>query len=117
MTQDLTKINSPWGLLDAETQEALAAAVWHSGKVVQIYLLEGWSDVDETQNLSFCYYLTYRIKPEPEVVSRWANVYNDECGISHKSRELADRLGFPDRICVLRIDWHDGVPSFHKEEN
>ena len=116
MTQDLTKINSPWGLLDEDTKAAVKKAQ-RSGKGVQFYGGGGWVDSESEGEHIWFNYMTYRIKPEPEVVSRWANVYNDECGISHKSRELADRLGFPDRICVLRIDWHDGVPSFHREEN
>lgn len=116
MTQDLTKINSPWGLLDAETKKALKEAE-RKGKVVQRFSDAGWAD--HTTTHPPCWYdsVTYRLKHEAEVVRRWVNVYFSGCSVSHKSREWADKNRFPDRICVLRIEWHDGVPSFHREEN
>ena len=116
MTQDLTKINSPWGLLDAETQEALKEA-YRNGKVVQEYTKFGWGDLADVDTPGWLKTATYRIRPEPVVVSRWVNVYDGGCQPSRNSRELADRSGRPNRICVLRIDYCDGVPSFHREEN
>ena len=115
MTQDLTKINSPWGLLDEETKTAVKKAE-RNGKIVQWYSDAGWADHHPSLH-GWIESVTYRIKPEPEVVSRWANVYDNECVSSYSSREMADKHQRPNRICVLRIDYCDGVPSFHKEEN
>jgi hypothetical protein len=116
MTQDLTKITTPFGLLDAETQKALMEA-HRNGKAAQIYTRRGWCDIKLTPD--WCASVTYRIKPEPEpeVVSRWVNVYDHEVVVSESSRELADKYAGDDRICVLRIDYCDGDVSFHKEEN
>jgi hypothetical protein len=115
MTQDLTKINSPWGLLDVETKAALQEAE-RNGKVVQRHSGFGWVSYNPNTN-GWYGHMTYRIKPELKVVSRWINVYYVECGSMHNTRECADKHQNANRICVLRIDWHDGVPSFHKEEN
>ena len=114
MTHDLTKITTPFGLLDAETQDALRQA--YSDNIgVQVYTRHGWIDmVVSPEWYGSC---TYRIKPEQEVVSRWVNVYDHEVVVSESSRELADKYAGDDRICVLRIDYCDGDVSFHKEEN
>lgn len=114
MTQDLTKITTPLGLLDVETEEALKKAHRNS-KVVQQFTEAGWVDHTTAYPPGWNDVLTYRIKPEPVVVSRWANVYDDDFGSMHNTREEADKSKEDDRICVLRIDWHDGVPSFHRE--
>ena len=57
------------------------------------------------------------IKPEPKVVSKWANVYKGHIGLDVNSRLLVDLHVKAERLCVLRIDWCDGDVSFHKEEN
>jgi hypothetical protein len=62
---DLTKITTPYGLLDKDTQEALKTA--HSlGKTIQIFdILGKWSEVC---NPKFDVALAYRVKPEPVTV-------------------------------------------------
>lgn len=59
--QDLTKITTPFGLLDKETQEALNS---YKGKI-QVYLgQKGW--VDKYGALDPLWLdFTYRAKPEP----------------------------------------------------
>ena len=115
MTHDLTKITTPFGLLDTETQKALMEA-HRNGKAAQIYTRRGWCDTKLTPD--WCASVTYRIKPESEVVSRcrWVNVYTQYLGLFEHSRELADKYAGGGRICVLRIDYCDGDVSFHKEE-
>ena len=116
MTQDLTKITTPFGLLDAETQDALRQAYSDNIEAqMQIYTSGGWRYYIGL-NSDWCESFTYRIKPESEVVSRWWNVYDHEVVASHGSRELADKYAGDERICVLRIDYCDGDVSFHKEE-
>lgn len=64
MTQDLTKINSPFGLLDVETREALKEAE-RNGKVVQRFTNKGWLGYNGTKiTPGWIYFLTYRIKPD-----------------------------------------------------
>jgi hypothetical protein len=112
MTHDLTKITTPFGLLDTETQKALMEAS-RNGKAAQIYTQDGWEDMPAL--FSFIS-IVWRIKPESEVVSRWVNVYDHEAVASESSRELADKYADDGRICVLRIDYCDGDVSFRKEE-
>ena len=114
MTQDLTKITTPFGLLDAETQDALRQAYSDNiGVQMQIYTSRGWTDM--VVSPEWCSSSTYRIKPKPEVVSMWANVYTQSIGGQMNSRRAVDLCGFG-RLCVLRIDWCDGDVTFHKEE-
>lgn len=56
MTQDLTKITTPFGLLDAETQEALRA---HGGPY------QWWQGVWEDIEPNWVGTMTYRVKPQP----------------------------------------------------
>jgi hypothetical protein len=117
MTQDLTKITTPFGLLDAETQDALRQAYSdNTGVQMQIYTSRGWADMVVSPEWYGSF--TYRIKPEPEVVSMWASIYTQYIGLFESSREMADKNStlHKDRICVLRIDWCDGDVTFHKEE-
>jgi hypothetical protein len=116
MTHNLTKITKPFGLLDAETQDALRQA--YSDNIgVQIYTRHGW--IDMMVSPEWCGSCTYRIKPEQEVVSRWVNVYDVDLRgvvVLESSRELADKYAGGGRICVLRIDYCDGDVTLHKEE-
>ena len=57
MTQDLTKITMPFGLLDAETAEALQA---HGGPY-EMFGYSGWEDI----NPNWIRHLVYRVKPTP----------------------------------------------------
>jgi hypothetical protein len=62
MTHDLTKITTPFGLLDAETQDAIRQA-YSDNRGVQIYTRHGW--IDMVVSPEWCGSCTYRIKPEP----------------------------------------------------
>ena len=64
MTQDLTKINVPFGLLDAETQEALRA---HGGPY-ECWFVEEWVEVDPP---AWDYIRVYRVKPQPPKPREW----------------------------------------------
>ena len=55
---DLTKITTPFGLLDPETQEALRA---HGGPLEQFRGV-GWGDVN---SIGLTRSITYRVKPSP----------------------------------------------------
>jgi hypothetical protein len=113
MTHDLTKITTPFGLLDAETQDAIRQA-YSDYRGVQIYTRHGWIDmVVSPEWRGPC---TYRIKPESEVVSRWVNVYAQYFGEEANSRRAVDVAACNGRVCVLRVDWCDGDVTFHKEE-
>lgn len=113
MTQDLTKITTPFGMLDGGTQNALKAAFLDE-KELQFYGNEGfWKTIGGDP--SWFKGTVYRVKPEPVTVSMWANVYPDGCGCSHDSRKMADRGASTRRIAVLRIDITDGEVTFHKE--
>lgn len=58
---DLTKIEKPFGLLDAETQQALRV----SGGPFQVYNSPGvWRDLSEN-GVSFFRDTVYRVKPTP----------------------------------------------------
>jgi hypothetical protein len=113
MTHDLTKITTPFGLLDAETQDALRQA--YSDNIgVQVYTRHGWTDmVLSPEWYGSC---TYRIKPDPKLVSQWVNIYAQSVGNQENSRREVDVAAVNGRICVLRIDWCDGDVTFHKEE-
>jgi hypothetical protein len=90
MTQDLTKITAPLGLLDAETQQALCHAFFMDQLEVQLYNRFGqWEKV--TQDQSLHRNITYRVKPEPVTVSNWWNIYTPDALGFHHTRERADR--------------------------
>ena len=116
MTQDLTKITAPLGLLDAETQQALCRAFFMDQLEVQLYNRFGqWEKV--TQDQSLHRNTTYRVKPEPVTVSKWFNVYKWGVGCSHSSRIESDSaFAIKPRIAVLRIDYTDGEVTSHIEE-
>jgi hypothetical protein len=71
---DLTKITTPFGLLDKETQEALVAA-----PLVTVQFWDGpygWKDHD---NSEFFSRNVYRVKPQPRKarVLGWASLHSD----------------------------------------
>ena len=57
---DLTKITTPLGLLDAETQEALKA---HGGPYEVFYAAGRWLEMGVSR--SWDRHITYRVKPQP----------------------------------------------------
>ena len=113
MTQDLTKITTPFGLLDAETQQALKAA-YADGHTIQNFITPGeWSDINYEPIWSIV--STYRVKPAPVTVSKWTNVYPWGVGCSYECRNRADKAASKRRLAVLRVDITDGKVTFHKE--
>ena len=93
---DLTKITTPFGLLDEETQVALKE---HAGPW-EFFDGATWSDI-ESPNFFAAY--VYRVKPKPpEPREWWINVYVDGLGFPHTTRADAD--GFGDgRIERIRV--------------
>lgn len=66
---DLTKITTPFGLLDAETQEALRA---HGGPYEWYHgAKRGWLDDPNPQHTFYKGSLTIRVKPQPPKPREW----------------------------------------------
>lgn len=61
---DLTKITTPFGLLDAETQEALRA---HGGPY-ECWFVEEW---EELECPGWDWMRVYRVKPQPPKPREW----------------------------------------------
>lgn len=82
---DLTKITTPFGLLDPETQEALRE--WENG--VEVYKGDlGWVYIDPWFDLD----CTYRARPAPltpdsidwsHVAPEWKWMARDQCGMAY----------------------------------
>ena len=62
---DLTKITTPFGLLDAETQEALKA---HGGPYEFYQMMGSWRGEDSP---AFAAIIVYRVKPAPPKPREW----------------------------------------------
>lgn len=82
MTIDLTKITTPFGLLDNETQEQLRAA-HDAGMLLQLYLANGWDNPSRDYNFNRPY-CVYRLapgqvwpKPEPKRDVRYFHLWDD----------------------------------------
>jgi hypothetical protein len=59
MTHDLTKITTPFGLLDAETQDAIRQA--YSDNIgVQIYTRHGWIDMVVSPRMVWRLYIPHQ---------------------------------------------------------
>ena len=115
MTQDLTKITTPFGLLDVETQAALVAA-YKDGQTIQFHTSGGFWKHRYPAPLWFKT-KTYRVKPEPVTYSMWSNIYHMSIGCSYPSREDADSAASSSSpLAVLRIDSVDGKLTAHIEE-
>jgi len=79
---DLTKITTPFGLLDAETQEALKA---HGGPY-EVLNNAGWS---EREAPTWVGWMTYRVKPQPPKPREWWVTMYD--GAVWDKREQAEK--------------------------
>ena len=64
---DLTKITTPFGLLDEETQQALRDYDQQNG-ILQYFTPSGW--VDRKPRSDFMAALAYRAKPKPEILTQ-----------------------------------------------
>ena len=67
---DLTKITTPFGLLDKDTQDALKAA-FETTDCIEVYTPAGWKSPTPQWNAN----VTYRAKPEPVRVERLLPLY------------------------------------------
>lgn len=70
---DLTKITTPFGLLDEETQDALMA---HGGPYEYWASIGKWSDV--RLNPAWGVATTYRVKPQPPKPREWWINYDND---------------------------------------
>lgn len=113
---DLSKINSPLGLLDDDTRKRLMQS---TEEIEFLSLNMGiWCHTDEP---SWMPGTTYRVKPKPVITSVWVNCYRTgEFGSICKSRDIADNstsYGVK-RSCVFRIEFEKGGhnPKICREE-
>jgi len=107
---DLTKNSTPWCLLHANTQARMQAE-----PEVQVLAGDGtWKDLAPLWTPTS----TYRVKPKPVRVVRWANVYPNSNDSSCISRASADLYKGPNRLCVFRIECDEdgGNPTISREE-
>jgi len=109
---DLTKITTPFGLLDAETQEALRHHR-NSGGELEVYN-NGWREIVGA-DFYFGSLVTYRAKPKP--LEFWVNEYphglGEYFGARYPTKEFADKNASTDRIRCIRLieapDQSEGV--------
>lgn len=96
---DLTKITTPFGLLDAETQEALKA---HGGPIEAFMANGTWEVAHAT---SWYASVTYRVKPKPPKPREvWLNEYPQGLSAScWATRDDADCAFAESRIRVVRF--------------
>ncbi len=105
---DLTKITTPFGLLEDETQKALHDHLAAGGEV-EVFN-NGWHDV---VHADFCFTspVTYRAKPKP--LEFWVNEYNRGFGRLYPTKAEAEKKADPDRIRCIRLieapDQSEGV--------
>jgi len=97
---DLTKIEKPFGLLDAETQAAMREYNISGGKV-EVFTDYGWQSAPGP---AWVLTSTYRVKPlPPPLIEGWVNVYEGSLGGIHKTREAAiSRSGDAIRTVLVR---------------
>jgi hypothetical protein len=96
---DLTKITTPFGLLDAKTQQALRDYLAAGGEV-EVYN-NGWHDALFTGLLDLGSPVTYRAKPKP--LDFWVNQYDGGFGKPCPTKAEADALALPDRRRCIRL--------------
>ena len=94
--QDLTKITTPFGLLDEETRKALRE---YEGDV-ELYLSDGW--LAKSMPTWFSHFV-YRAKPQPPKPREWwLNVYGNGCH-AHRTQEQADYLAATNRLACVHV--------------
>jgi hypothetical protein len=96
---DLTKITTPFGLLDEATKKALRAA----GEPYQRYIWEQWEDCGRSP--TFYPDMTYRLKPQPPKPREfWLNLYGKcKVGSYYSTKEDADYFATPDRVACIQV--------------
>jgi len=108
---DLTAINSPWCLLDADTQTRMEAepdvqVLQSNGSWVKV--IPSWLGI-----------YTYRAKPKPARVVRWFDLKQGS-GLfgAFEFRNAPDNYKQKHRICIFRIECDEdgGNPTISREE-
>ena len=106
---DLTKITTPFGLLDAQTQQALRDH-FAAGGEVEVFN-NGWHEAVGTDFLNLGSPVTYRAKPKP--LELWVNEYDWGFGGVHQTKAELDALAHPARRRCIRLieapDQSEGV--------
>jgi hypothetical protein len=102
---DLTKITTPFGLLDAQTQQALRDHLAAGGEV-EVFN-NGWHKVVGA-DFYFGSPVTYRAKPKPKPLEFWVNEYLDSNGAKvlrnvHPTKQDADKAALSGRIRCIRM--------------
>jgi len=92
MTQDLTKLTTPFGLLDEATQTALRE---HGGPY-EIFFVDGWRDTEPLWTVLN----TYRVKPQPPKPREW---WINTIDMSAVRVNPADRSSYPNHIHVREV--------------
>jgi hypothetical protein len=107
---DLTKITTPFGLLDAETQQALRDHLAAGGEL-EVYN-NGWRELVGA-DFYFGSPVTYRAKPKPKPLELWVNEYDWGFGEVHQTKPDANKWPQPNRIRCIRLieapDQSEGV--------
>jgi hypothetical protein len=101
---DLTKIATPFGLLDAQTQQALRDH-FAAGGEVEVFA-NGWHKAVYADFSSLGSPVTYRAKHKP--LELWVNEYLELDGVKllrnvHPTKQDADKAAFSDRIRCIRL--------------
>jgi hypothetical protein len=106
---DLTKITTPFGLLDVKTQEALREYVFAGGEV-EVFN-NGWRETFYADLLDPGSPVTYRAKPKP--LNIWVNEYDWGFGELYLTKAQAEKEADADRIRCIRLieapDQSEGV--------
>jgi hypothetical protein len=95
---DLTKITTPFGLLDVKTQEALRDYVFAGGEV-EVFN-NGWHKIVGS-DFFFGSPVTYRAKPKP--LNIWVNEYDWGFGELYLTKAQAEKEADADRIRCIRL--------------
>jgi hypothetical protein len=101
---DLTKITTPFGLLDSQTQRALRDHLAAGGEV-EVFA-NGWHEAVYADFSSLGSPVTYRAKSKP--LELWVNEYLDSNGAKvlrnvHPTKQDADKAAGSDRIRCIRL--------------
>jgi len=94
---DLTKITTPFGLLDVKTQQALRDHLAAGGEV-EVFN-NGWREIVGA-DFYFGSPVTYRAKPKP--LEFWLNEYSDGRYV-YLTKQEADEAANIDRLRCIRL--------------
>jgi len=95
---DLTKIATPFGLLDAKTQQALRDHFAAGGRI-EVFA-NGWHEAVYADFSSLGSPVTYRAKPKP--LEFWVNEYDWGFGL-YQTKAEAEKEADPECIRCIRL--------------